>query len=262
MPVMNDKLNHFNPEVLHLQHNTHGRDFVLGDLHGHYRAVQALLEKVKFDYGKDRLFSVGDLVDRGPDSFSCLELLEQPWFFSVLGNHESICLEATNILLSNENQRNTEDLMLLEDYRDLYDGEWLFCLAPEKLSKISFLISRLPIIISIGDSEKFCNIVHAELLEVDGRGVVDADIASWRLTSIPSSVRTSCLSGRELFEAANQNLNKPLRDGLSLTYCGHSPSRATLQYDSHRFIDSGGCFKNGWFSLHEIHTHNIYTYNP
>jgi serine/threonine protein phosphatase 1 len=74
--------------------NEHGRDFVIGDLHGSLSSFQNLLKNLNFDETKDRMFSVGDLIDRGPDSPGCLELLHKPWFHSVLSNHEQMMLEA------------------------------------------------------------------------------------------------------------------------------------------------------------------------
>ncbi|MDY6891081.1 MAG: metallophosphoesterase [Pseudomonadota bacterium] len=70
--------------------NRHGRDFVVGDIHGWYEPLMAELEAVCFDPALDRLFSVGDLINRGPDSERCLLLTEEPWFFAVRGNHEQI----------------------------------------------------------------------------------------------------------------------------------------------------------------------------
>ena len=42
----------------------------------------------------DLLISVGDNIDRGPESLNVLRLLNQPWFISVKGNHEAMALEA------------------------------------------------------------------------------------------------------------------------------------------------------------------------
>ena len=50
-----------------LPENTQGRDFLIGDLHGYYQALMQALEEVAFDPDTDRLISVGDLIDRGPD---------------------------------------------------------------------------------------------------------------------------------------------------------------------------------------------------
>lgn len=33
------------------------------------------------------------MIDRGPKSVECLDLLSKPWFFSVLGNHEDLLIE-------------------------------------------------------------------------------------------------------------------------------------------------------------------------
>ena len=61
----------------HIEANpcVNGRDFVVGDVHGCFRTLEELLEKVRFEPGSDRLFSVGDLVDRGPHSLEAIEWL-------------------------------------------------------------------------------------------------------------------------------------------------------------------------------------------
>ena len=82
------------PLVRALPSNQKGRDFVVGDLHGCIAEFETLLKRLKFDFQKDRMFSVGDLVDRGRDSMACLRLLNEPWFFAVKGNHEDMMLAA------------------------------------------------------------------------------------------------------------------------------------------------------------------------
>ncbi len=78
------------PVVEHLAANHQGRDFVVGDIHGWLKPLQAELDAVCFDPAVDRLLSVGDLINRGPDSAACLELTQEPWFHAVRGNHEQI----------------------------------------------------------------------------------------------------------------------------------------------------------------------------
>ncbi|MGB3423953.1 MAG: metallophosphoesterase [Castellaniella sp.] len=73
--------------------NTSGRDFVVSDLHGCRDLLQEQLDLIKFDISRDRLFSVGDLADRGPDSMDCLRLLREPWFHAVRGNHEDMLID-------------------------------------------------------------------------------------------------------------------------------------------------------------------------
>jgi hypothetical protein len=65
-----------------------GRTIVVGDIHGCYDELIALLEKAEF--GKnDRVVSVGDLIAKGPKSREVLELfMTDPRFTSVIGNHD------------------------------------------------------------------------------------------------------------------------------------------------------------------------------
>src|SRR3546814_3946147 len=62
-------------------------------MHGCLDLFQAQLDRIGFDPTKDRIFSVGDLADRGPDSMGCLRLLREPWFHAVRGNHEDMLLD-------------------------------------------------------------------------------------------------------------------------------------------------------------------------
>lgn len=70
--------------------------FVVGDLHGMAHAFDGLLDLADFDRDRDRVWSLGDLIDRGPYSERCLELLDQPWFHTIRGNHEQLLLDATH----------------------------------------------------------------------------------------------------------------------------------------------------------------------
>lgn len=74
--------------------NTEGRDFVCGDVHGQWAQLQQSLNDVGFNTKIDRLFILGDLVDRGAESREVFTLLEEPWFFSIRGNHEQLMFDA------------------------------------------------------------------------------------------------------------------------------------------------------------------------
>ena len=58
--------------------NERGRDFAVGDIHGCFSDLARGLKAIGFDEKADRLFSVGDLVDRGPESTHALEWLASP----------------------------------------------------------------------------------------------------------------------------------------------------------------------------------------
>lgn len=74
--------------TLRLKANKLGRDFVVGDIHGAYAMLEQGMRKVRFNPRLDRMFSVGDLIDRGPQSLRALAFLSKPWFHAVRGNHD------------------------------------------------------------------------------------------------------------------------------------------------------------------------------
>ena len=74
--------------VQHFEENRRGRDFVAGDIHGEFTVLENALENIDFDFHEDRLFCVGDLIDRGPQSSRIIEFLNYQWFHSIAGNHE------------------------------------------------------------------------------------------------------------------------------------------------------------------------------
>ena len=63
------------------------RTIIFGDVHGCYREMSQLLDKLAITRS-DKVISVGDLVDKGPNSLSCLRLAQQEKIIVTLGNHE------------------------------------------------------------------------------------------------------------------------------------------------------------------------------
>lgn len=51
------------------------KTYVIGDIHGRIEALKEVLKKCKFDYDKDRLIILGDVVDGGFDTYQCVEEL-------------------------------------------------------------------------------------------------------------------------------------------------------------------------------------------
>ncbi len=69
--------------------------YAVGDIQGCYRPLRELLDQVAFDPARDRLWCVGDLVNRGPDSLATLRYLSSlgDAAICVLGNHDMLLLQ-------------------------------------------------------------------------------------------------------------------------------------------------------------------------
>jgi len=68
---------------------------IIGDIHGCYVELQALLEKASLSDG-DPIIAVGDIVDRGPETPQVLDFFQQmPNVRALMGNHERKHVRAT-----------------------------------------------------------------------------------------------------------------------------------------------------------------------
>lgn len=101
-------------------------DYAIGDVQGCYDALQRLLEFIKFDREIDRLWFVGDLVNRGPESLAVLRFVKslpvKPQI--TLGNHDLHLLAS---LFGGRPWKGHDDtiqeVMLASDGEEL--GHWL-----------------------------------------------------------------------------------------------------------------------------------------
>jgi serine/threonine protein phosphatase 1 len=213
-------------DVCHHAVNRTGHDFIVGDLHGCVDALRYLLQEIAFDPTHDRLFSVGDLVDRGAQSEEALSLLDKPWFYAVLGNHEdTLCAVAEG--------------RLKRHWWYGIGGSWAAPLSDERLRHYAEKLRTLPLARVIGSGAERFNILHAEFFGSDA----DLDVGDFS-----EDTRKKLLWGREL--AMGQG--DPTRQrGLSLTYCGHTPMRELQQIGAQVFIDTGAFGPGGKLTIVE-----------
>lgn len=101
--------------------------YAIGDLQGCSASLQALLAKIGFVCTQDRLWFVGDLVNRGPGSLECLRFVSSLGDRAavVLGNHD-LHLLAVAEGVSKPGKRDTlQPILDAPDRADLLD--WLSC---------------------------------------------------------------------------------------------------------------------------------------
>lgn len=225
---METRLGYF-PVVCRHESNVAGRDFVVGDLHGCVDALRYLLREIEFDGERDRLFSVGDLIDRGSQSEQALTLLDKPWFYPVLGNHE----EALCLVVEGGMRRN---------WWYGIGGEWAEGVPDEVLREYARRLRMLPLVRVVGTGLRRFNVLHAEFFGSDDE--LDTGVFSER-------VRQQLLWGREL---ALGSADPARQTGLSVTYCGHTPMRDMGRIGSQIFIDTGAFAVTGKLTITEALT--------
>lgn len=98
--------------------------YAVGDLQGCYDPFARLLEALKFDESKDKLWIAGDLINRGQKSLKTLRMVHanQHCMFPVLGNHDLHVLKLS-ILQDARINRSLQKLMNAPDREELFD--WL-----------------------------------------------------------------------------------------------------------------------------------------
>lgn len=135
--------------IQRFERNTRGRDLIVGDIHGNFTKLQAALDAVGFDPARDRLFSVGDLVDRGPESELVIDWLARPWFHAVQGNHDDMAV------------RWPDGNMDVGNYM-ANGGAWNIGNPPELQRELAEVMRALPLGIEIETARGPVGIVHAE----------------------------------------------------------------------------------------------------
>lgn len=193
--------------------------WVVGDLHGCRARLDALLRQKRFDPQQDLLLSVGDLIDRGPDSPGCLQLLDEPWFRCVRGNHEQMALAAL---------RGDDPLL----WR-MNGGEWFWQLQGAQLIRVRHQLKRcadLPWVLHLRFADRVVVIAHA-----------DYPASHYQLNQ-PVDWHQVVWSRDRL--AQHQRGRSAEIDGASAFYFGHTPLEQPLDVANQHYIDTGAVFGN------------------
>lgn len=213
--------------------NEKGRDFVVGDLHGMFDRFWYELDLIDFDVYKDRMFCVGDLIDRGPDSDKCLALTQHDWFHSVYGNHEDLMVKS--------------ELLGDHYYKQMWwqnGGWWSEDCSDEKLSEYLKFVLELPHFITLyHKSGKSVGICHAQAPTLDWHDI----------GTLSKEELKTALWGRRV---ANGKVPEDYRvKNVSLTVHGHTPMHDVLRVGNSLFIDTGACFGDGTMTIINLDTY-------
>ena len=215
--------------VLEFSANDTGRDLVAGDVHGCFRTLERALTAVGFDGEHDRLFGVGDLVARGPDSAEALTWIETRFAGVTRGNHE----DAAMTWLADR----------LEDSTEAPYG-WLTSIAPEQYQRWHDALARLPLAITIETAGGRVGIVHAESPQHSWRRATE-------LLSAGRELDVALLGWPGTPDTRRRYRSRPV-EGLRALVHGHEPVAAVEQTANRWNIDTGAGFPDGHLTLARI----------
>ena len=203
--------------------NPHGRDFVVGDVHGCFRTLEHALAELRFEPGRDRLFGVGDLVNRGPLSAEAVDWLEHRFEAVTLGNHDRAALRWFKANLRRSNAR---------------PQGWIRALKRDDYPRWVAALGQMPLALTIDTPYGSVGVVHAEPPNLD-----------WaRATALLEAEANSDIDNALLgFEESTPNLDQTRKQpvqGLRTLVSGHFVV-AAVQTTANRWnLDTGAGFAN------------------
>lgn len=210
------------------------RHLIVGDLHGRYAQFIQLLENANYDPAKDILYSVGDLIDRGPKSVECVQFFaNNERCYAIKGNHELMLLDAEWV----ETWLGNGGIACLNSLTD-HDKrvEWL-----------QDIVRPWPWVIDVGedDDEHAFRIIHAEMPAGWPESYFQNMLSMALNHNDPAFNR--CVWSRKLINAAAGNLavSAPTNQGIEFhkeryrtVFTGHTPCLSAFQCGDHWFLDT------------------------
>lgn len=209
--------------VVHFERNERGRDFVVGDIHGCFDALCEQMDAVNFNPLVDRIFSVGDLVDRGEQSLDATDWIKQPWFHAVRGNHEQMAIGVA---------AGKHDL---GNYL-VNGGAWFLVLDETAQKRIADAFDALPVCIEVETSVGLIGLVHADV--GDDWTAFTTQLRNPRSNNHLKSLLEEALWSRDRIRDQSEKGVK----GLRALYVGHTPVKAPTQLGNVRYVDTGCVF--------------------
>ena len=196
------------------------RIFFIGDIHGKITALNEKLNEIGFNKELDHLYSVGDLIDRGENSLACLELIDEPWFTAVRGNHEQMMIDA----ISNPKDGERE-LHWLQN-----GGSWFYQMDKDSINVtadyVKNRVTELPHVIELYHKDKVIVICHADwpFNEYNSEIKAPVDHLIWSRERIENRSEQGEIKGADMF------------------VFGHTPLRNPTKRYNQFYLDTGAVF--------------------
>lgn len=218
--------------IQRFEKNQHGRDFVVGDIHGEFFLLERKLREIGFDQSRDRLFSVGDLVDRGPRSDEAVYwVMKHRWFHAIKGNHEQLLIDSLDPTIRDARAIHFQN-----------GGAWFYGLPEIEQKCIAAVLDDLPLAIEVETDRGLVGIIHAEVPRDDW------DEFKSGYEQNKTGFEATALWKRSRIAYGKTNLVK----GVVAVYCGHSYVEDYTVLGNVHCLDTGACFHEGHFTIVQI----------
>lgn len=225
--------------VKRFSENKVGRDFIVGDIHGCFTKLRHELFMIDFNPEQDRLFSVGDLVDRGPESEEAAFYVEEPWFHAVRGNHEEMAIGVSQ-------GRHDWGNYLANG------GGWFLAMENDDQKRHADAFESLPYAIQVEVSGKIVGIVHAEVAGPSWHDFC-ADLESADSNNKRKNLKEIALWSRSRIQAYQSGWPVDRIQGADLVLVGHTPLKDYQFLSNICYVDTGAVF-GGKLTVLEIST--------
>ncbi len=216
------------------------KTFVIGDIHGEYLKLEAVLKLANVDFEKDTVIQLGDIVDRGSEPFKCIDLLLKiDNLICIRGNHDEIfknyILTGNNLFNGGHGSNITINKWLQLDREEQSLYEEFFCLKQKKY----YLDKNNNLFIHAG--------LNPELL-------------------LEEQIENTCYWDRKLiYQAQSENkTNLEFKQIFNKIYIGHTPTQVFgqtkplfLANDQIVAIDTGSG-KGGLLTILDIDTNQFW----
>lgn len=215
--------------------------WVVGDIHGCFSKLESSMNMAGFNKETDKLFSVGDLVDRGPESLEAGNWIKKDYFYAIRGNHEDMFLKWLEF--------GDDDLYNYGN--EVNGGGWALKQKIEDLDKLAEQFHQLPYLRIIHSKNKKIAIVHAELPKnITTQNSTDNNELDSELVEIMTWNREKV--SKILNKKYNNNdriINETANEDFCLIIVGHTPIKNAFLFNSYVYIDTAGWIENKKFTL-------------
>jgi bis(5'-nucleosyl)-tetraphosphatase (symmetrical) len=207
--------------------------YAVGDVQGCLQPLRCLLDQVAFDPVRDRLWLVGDLVNRGPQSLETLRFLfaMRDSVVSVLGNHDLHLLAVAHNIERLKKGDTLREILEAPDRDDLL--EWLRrlpLLHYDEARQITLVHAGIPPQWTLKKARKRAAEVE-EALRDDARlplfldGMYGNEPNQWdgKLRGIPRLRTITNYFTRMRFCTADGRLDLKSKEGLGTAPTGYAP---------------------------------------